>query len=93
MCCGLALLAAVGPRITLILIWLLTDRIGAAFGRGAGGFVLPILGFVFLPLTTVIYLFVFPGGLSGLDWLLLIIGILVDLGSYGGGAYGRRRRR
>ena len=88
MCCGLALLLAVGPRITLILMWLFTDWIGRAFD----GFILPLLGFIFLPLTTVIYVLVFPGGLSGLDWLLLIIGVLVDLGAYGGGAYGRRRR-
>jgi hypothetical protein len=34
------------------------------------------LGLVFLPLTTVIYVLVSPGGLSGFDWLLLIFGVI-----------------
>ena len=52
---------------------------------------LPILGFIFLPWTTIAYVFVFPGGVTALDLLLLIIGLLVDLGAYGGG-YRKRKR-
>lgn len=86
--CLLALLGAVAPRLALILMFLFTDLIGRAFD----GFIIPLLGFVFLPLTTVIYVFVGPNGLTGFDWILLIIGVVIDLGSYGGGAYGRRGR-
>lgn len=86
--CLLALLGAVAPRLALILMWLFTDLLGRAFDS----FILPLLGFIFLPLTTVIYVFVAPGGLGAFDWILLIIGILIDLGSYGSGAYGRRGR-
>ncbi|HSJ57913.1 MAG TPA: hypothetical protein VLC95_12070 [Anaerolineae bacterium] len=86
--CLLALLAAGAPRLALVLMWLFTDLIGRAFDS----FIVPLLGFIFLPLTTVIYVFVGPGGLSVFDWILLAIGVIVDLGSYGGGAYGRRGR-
>jgi hypothetical protein len=86
--CLFALLAAGAPRLALFLMWIFTNWIGRAFDS----FLIPLLGFLFLPLTTVIYVLVFPGGLSTFDWLLLIVGFLIDLGSYGGGAYGRRRR-
>jgi hypothetical protein len=86
--CLFALLGAVAPRLALILMWLFTDWIGRAFDS----FVIPLLGFIFLPLTTVIYVFVAPNGLSTFNWILLIVGVLIDLGSYGGGAYGRRGR-
>jgi hypothetical protein len=84
--CLLALVGAVAPRLALILMWLFTDMLGRAFDS----FILPLLGFIFLPLTTVIYVFVSPGGLGTFDWILLVVGILIDLGSYGSGAYGRK---
>lgn len=86
--CLLALVGAAAPRLALILMWLFTDWLGRAFDS----FVLPLLGFLFMPFTTVIYVFVSPGGLGPFDWILLVIGILIDLGSYGSGAYGRRGR-
>ncbi len=85
--CFFALLAAVAPRLALILMWLFTPWVGRAFDS----FVIPLLGLIFLPLTTVLYVLVSPGGLSGFDWLLLIAGVVGDLGAYGGGAYSRRR--
>jgi len=51
-----------------------------------------IAGTLFLLATTPIYTLVFPGGIFGLDWLWLGLGLLIDLGLYGGGAYSRRRR-
>jgi hypothetical protein len=86
--CLLALVGAVAPRLALILMWLFTDMLGRAFDS----WVLPLLGFLFLPLTTVIYVFVSPGGLGTFDWILLVVGVLIDLGSHGGGAYSRRER-
>jgi len=32
-----------------------------------------------------------PGGLYGIEWLLVIAGFLIDLSAYGGGIFGRRR--
>jgi len=86
--CLFALLAASAPRLALVLMWLFTDWIGRAF---PGSFIIPLLGFIILPMTTVIYVFVGPGGLTTFELVLLVIGAIIDLGSYGGGAYGRRR--
>lgn len=86
--CILALLGAIAPRLALVLMFLFTDMLSRAFDT----ILIPILGFIFLPLTTVIYVFVAPNGLGPFDWILLIIGVLIDLGSLGGGAYGRRGR-
>jgi hypothetical protein len=85
--CLFALLAAAAPRLALVLLWLFTGLIGRAFDS----FIIPLLGFIFLPLTTVVYVLAYPGGLTTFEWILLVIGVLIDLGSYGGGAYGRRR--
>lgn len=85
--CILALLGAIAPRLALVLMWLFTDLLDRAFDS----FILPLLGFIFLPLTTVIYVFVGPNGLTAFDWILLAIGFVIDLGSYGGGVFGRRR--
>lgn len=87
--CFFALLAAGAPRLAFILMWLFTDWVGRAFG---GSFLIPLLGLIFLPLTAVMYVLVSPGGLSIFDWLLLAVAFLIDLGAYGSGAFGRRRR-
>jgi hypothetical protein len=86
--CLFALLASGAPRLALILMWILTPWVGRAF---EGSFIVPLLGLLFLPLTTVIYVLVSPGGLSTFDWILLVVGVLIDLGAYGSGAAGRRR--
>jgi hypothetical protein len=86
-CCVLVLLALVGPRFVLFLLWLLTDYLSRAFDN----FLLPLVGFVFLPWTTLAYAFAQNdlGGLNGLGLLVLVLGFLIDLGTLGGGA--RRR--
>jgi hypothetical protein len=85
--CLIALLAAAAPRLALVLMWLFTTWVGRAFDN----FIIPLLGLIFLPLTTVIYVLAYPGGLTTFEWILLVLGVVIDLGSYGGGAYGRRR--
>ena len=83
----LILIALVGPRLTLFVLWLFTDYLSRAFDS----FVLPFLGFLFLPWTTLAYAIAQNelGGLSGLGLLVLVLGFLVDLGALGGGARGR----
>lgn len=88
MCCGLAILGILGPR-ALILFWWLMDptRWSLTFG---GGLLLPLLGFLVLPWTTIMYvLFWAVGGLTPLGWLFVGLGLLIDLGTYGGGAMNR----
>jgi hypothetical protein len=50
-----------------------------------------VLGFIFLPWTTLAYLFLFPGGIVGYEWIVLGVALLVDLAGHGGGYRHRRR--
>lgn len=89
MCCVITALLFIGPRAALLLWWLLSP------GRFAGifdGLLVPLPGFLLLPWTTLMYVVAAPGGVAGLEWALLIVAFLVDLGAYGGGAYGNRER-
>jgi hypothetical protein len=55
-------------------------------------FLLPLLGFLFVPWTTLMYVIVFPGGIEGFDWFWIGLALLADVASYAGGAYGGRGR-
>ena len=88
MCCVLALLAFLGPRLVIFLLWIFTNYLSRAFD----GFVLPLLGFLLLPWTTIAWAIAQNelGGLNGLGLLVVILGLLADVGVVGGGARGRR---
>lgn len=89
MCCVLTTLLLAGPRLAILVWWLLQPlRWEATFIT----WVWPLLGAIFLPIATLVYVAVFPGGIYGLDWLWLALGILADVASWAGGGYGNRRR-
>jgi hypothetical protein len=89
MCCMFTTLVLAGPRLALIIWWLFaTTRFNQAFNA----IIWPILGIIFAPWTTLMYVIVFPGGVVGFDWFWLGLGILFDLGSYAGGGFGNRDR-
>ena len=89
MCCLFASLVLLGPRAAILVWWLVdTARWNAAFES----FIWPLLGFLFLPWTTIMYVLVFPGGIAGFDWIWLGLGVLADIASYSGSAYGNRDR-
>ena len=93
MCCLLLMLVMLGPRIVGIFWWIFQPlRWEAAFNSWPTSlwWIWPILGIVFLPWTTLMYILVAPGGVVGWDWLWLGIMLIADIASYGGGA-GRRR--
>ena len=100
-CCLLAALLMGAPRIGFIVWWFADPtRIAATFpawslgnNLGVPGWAIPVLGFLILPWTTVAYVFVAPNGLSLLDWAILVIALLIDLGSHGGGGRAYQRRR
>ena len=87
--CLFAILAALSPRLALVLVWLFTNLVDRAFE----GFLLPLLGLVFLPFATLFYVLAYRPvvGVSGGGWFFVFLGVLFDLGSYGGGARSRRR--
>ena len=58
-------------------------------------FIWPLLGFLFMPWTTLMYAVINLNGLQGLqgfDWLWIGLAVVADLGMYVGGGYGNRER-
>ena len=89
MCCFLTSLFLLGPRAAILVWWLLNPvRWQLAFDT----FIWPLLGFIFLPWTTLMYVLVVPGGLVFFDWILLALAVLADIAMYAGGGYGNRSR-
>ena len=89
MCCMLTTLVLLGPRLAILVWWLINP---ARFALAFGSWIWAILGTIFVPWTTLVYLLIFPGGIVGLDWLWLALGILADIASYTGGGWGNRDR-
>ncbi len=89
MCCILSLLIFIGPRIAAIAWYFIdTARWNAAFSN----ILWPIAGVLFLPWTTMAYVLMSPGGVSGLQWAVVVFGFLLDIGAIGGGGYSNRKR-
>lgn len=84
--CLIGCIALVFPRLALALLWLFG---GAYLLRPFGSWLWPLLGFLFLPLTTITFAFAFnslgtPGVMSPFGWLLTVVALLADLGLLGG---------
>lgn len=78
------------PRVALFFMWLFTDRLSIAFDS----FLMGLLGFLLLPYTTVFYALAYApvGGVSGLGWFFVILGFIIDIGSYTSGGYANKQR-
>jgi hypothetical protein len=61
-----------------------------------GGFLLPCLGFLFLPFTTMVYAWLMQppgvGSIQGLDWLWLGLAVFSDLATIASAGYANRNR-
>jgi hypothetical protein len=90
-CCLLVLLTLITPRVVLVLMFLFSNYLGRAYH----GFLIPLLGFIFLPLTTIVYAWIVNSGhqVSDIYLVALIIAVVIDLGGIGGGHYSRRQRQ
>ena len=87
--CLFSLLVAGAPRLALVLLWILRpERVDLAFDT----FLLPILGLLFLPIVTFVYVLIAPQGVQGLDWLWLGLALFLDVGVWAAGSYLNRRR-
>lgn len=71
------------PRLALVLIWIFSDYLSRAYD----GIIIPLLGFFFLPTTTLTYAVAQNevGGVEGWGLVLVIVGVVFDLGMLGGG--------
>ena len=88
--CLLLLIVLAFPRVVLLLMFLLSSYLQRAYD----GLILPILGFLFLPLTTLAYAWMVNSHmpLVGVNVIILIIAVVIDLGGLGGGEWHRRSR-
>jgi hypothetical protein len=86
--CIFALISAISARFALFLVWIFTDRLAVAFHSGWEA----VLGFIFLPYATLFYALVYSPhkGVDGFGWVIVALGILLDLTT---GMFGTRRRR
>src|SRR5512137_3154212 len=78
-------------RIMLLCIWIARPAMmNAAFST----FIIPCLGFLILPFTTLMYVWLVQGagGIQGLDWLWLILAVLLDVVSVAGAGAANRNR-
>jgi hypothetical protein len=72
-------------------MWLFTNTLDRAYH----GLLIPLLGFIFLPITTIAYAWMVTSHLpiQGVNLVILIVAVVLDMGSHSGGAGYYRRRR
>jgi hypothetical protein len=88
--CLLLIVFLAFPRIALAVLFLFTDYLQRAYH----GLLLPVLGFIFLPLTTLAYAWLenTRQPIAGINLVILIVAVVIDLGGLSGGEYHRRTR-
>lgn len=86
--CLVLLAVLLFPRVVIVLLFLFSNYLHRAYDS----LLVPLLGLVFLPITTLYYAWVANTGtpLQGMYLLLLILAVIIDIGGLGGGAYRRR---
>jgi hypothetical protein len=88
--CLLVILVLAFPRVVLALMFFLTNYLDRAYH----GLLIPLLGFIFLPVTTLVYAWLMNSHLpmEGVNVFILIVAVIIDLGGLGGGEWHRRQR-
>ena len=86
--CFIFLFALISARLAIILTWLFSNVLEKAYD----GWLVPVLGFLFLPWTMLAYAWMYDSGRAvvGLEWFLVGFAFLIDLGSYASGRGARR---
>lgn len=69
---------ALFARVALLVVWLSTSFVNRAFH---GGWILPLLGILLLPITALTYVLVYyiAGSVTGWGWLWIALAVLLDL--------------
>jgi len=83
--CLFAIFGGLFPRLAVFILWIARpERVDAAFST----WLWPLLGIIFLPFATLIYLLLYtPGrGLSGWDWFWVVLAAILDIGHWGASA-------
>ncbi len=89
-------LAIIFPRLALFLMWLFGG--GGYLVRAYEHWLWPLIGFFFLPLTTLVFAYCHnslgaPGEMTPLGWLLTALAVMMDVGLLGGGRKSANRWR
>ena len=89
MACLLLILVVAFPRIVLLILFFASHYLERAYH----GLLIPVIGFIFLPLTTLAYAWMVNSGLpaAGVNLIILLIALVIDIGGLGGSEYRRRR--
>ncbi len=99
MCCLTTIFLVLASRIAIVVWWLSDPQrftLAVKAWKLPDSFTLPawawaLLGFLFLPWTTLAYLYVFPGGILGYEWIVLGVAFLIDLSGHGSSYHHRNR--
>jgi hypothetical protein len=88
--CLFFILILLFPRVCLVLMFLFTTYLQRAYH----GILIPLLGFFFLPLTTIAYAWMVNNNVAiqGVYLVIIIVAVVIDVGGLGGGEFHRRRR-
>ncbi len=77
--CLFALIIMLSPRFGIILLWAFTNVVNRAYN----GILMPLLGLLFAPWTTLFYMLVASSGSVNFGgWLFVGIGLLMDIANY-----------
>ena len=89
-CCLLTIVLLAFPRVALVLLFFFSNYLERAYH----GLLVPLLGFIFLPLTTIVYAWLVNSHLplEGINLIFLILAVVIDVGGLGGGEFHRRHR-
>jgi hypothetical protein len=91
--CLLAIGGLTLPRVVIAFLWIFTSYLERAFDS----FLWPLLGFFFLPTTTLAWAWAEntrPGtGIGGVHAVIVVLALLLDLGFIGGGRSSLASRR
>lgn len=88
--CLFALFAGFFPRVALVIVWIFTNQVDRAYDT----FVIPLLGLIFLPFTTLVYALSWtPGvGIGHGRWVWVALAFVVELAGYAGTARTNQER-
>lgn len=90
--CLIVILSLVTPRFVVVVLWLFTNYLETAYGS----WFWPTLGFFVAPTTTLAYavarndLSTASGAITAAGTVVIVIGVVIDIGLLGGNARKRR---
>jgi len=81
--CLVAVFVLAAPRFVMVILWIFTNYLSRAYE----GWLLPLVGFFFLPTTTLAYAIAQneTQGLRSWGLVLFVVAVLVDVGIWGRG--------